>query len=168
LSNITKCVSSVLPNAIPVRAVAFNKHQNENWAVSWHQDRLISVREKHDVKGYLNWSCKSGLWHCEPPVEILKNMLAVRIHLDDSNSQSGGLEISKASHKFGKVPANKIREVVQQSEPILCNAETGDILIMKMLTLHRSKPLITDTSRRAIRIDYSAKTLPMLLQWEKN
>ena len=166
LANITKGVQSVLPKATPVRLVAFNKSNKKNWAVSWHQDRIISVFKKENVRGYSNWSRKAGLWHCEPPPPILKNMLAIRIHLDDADAQTGALEILKGSHKFGRVTADQINNIAHNCEPITCSAKTGDILIMKMLTLHRSKPSMRDAPRRAIRIDYSAVELPPPLQWE--
>lgn len=95
-------------------------------------------------------------------------MLAVRIDLDDVDRQTGGLELLARSHKFGKVIASQIEGVVANCDPVTCEAKAGDILIMKMLTLHRSKPSMRDTPRRAIRIDYSADTLPFPLQWEKN
>ena len=166
LADITRSVHSVLPKAIPVRLVAFNKSNKKNWAVSWHQDRIISVFKKENVRGYSNWSRKAGLWHCEPPENILENMLAIRVHLDDADSQTGALEILKGSHKFGKVTADQIKNIVDNCAPMTCSAKTGDILIMKMLTLHRSKPSMRDAPRRAIRIDYSADLLPPPLQWE--
>lgn len=93
-------------------------------------------------------------------------MLAIRIHLDDANDQNGALEILSASHRFGRVPASQTSAIVAQSSPISCDAKTGDILIMKMLTLHRSKSSNSVTDRRAIRIDYSADILPPPLRWE--
>lgn len=42
------------------RIVAFNKTAGANWAVPWHQDRVIAVAERHDVPGFSNWSCKAG------------------------------------------------------------------------------------------------------------
>ncbi|MEP3889095.1 MAG: phytanoyl-CoA dioxygenase family protein [Hellea sp.] len=166
LGNITKCVQSVLPDARPVRLVAFNKSNKKNWAVSWHQDRIISVCKKENVRGYSNWSRKAGLWHCEPPPPILENMLAVRAHLDEAEIQTGALEILSGSHQFGKVTADQINNVVDNCAPVTCLAKTGDLMIMKMLTLHRSKPSLRDAPRRAIRIDYSADILPTPLQWE--
>lgn len=166
LANITEFIRTRLPQAKPVRAVAFNKSQDENWALPWHQDRIISVNHKVDIAGYDNWSRKSGLWHCEPPVDILKDMLAVRVHLDDTAPETGAMEILKGSHTFGKVLAGQTADVVDQFEPVICNAKAGDILIMKMLTLHRSKASIRHAPRRAIRIDYSAGCLPSPLKWE--
>jgi predicted NAD/FAD-binding protein len=34
------------PDAIPVRAVLFDKSPDANWIVAWHQDRTIPVRER--------------------------------------------------------------------------------------------------------------------------
>lgn len=41
-----------LRGARPVRALLFDKTQDMNWALGWHQDRTIAVRERIDVPGY--------------------------------------------------------------------------------------------------------------------
>lgn len=166
LSNVTNHVRSVLPNAKPVRLVAFNKSQNENWSLPWHQDRVISLCRRESVKGYSNWSRKAGIWHCEAPVNILENMLAIRIHLDDADNQTGALEILNGSHQLGKVTADQLAGAATRCDPITCEAKIGDILMMKMLIIHRSRPSMRDAQRRAIRIDYSADILPAPLGWE--
>ena len=45
-------VSKLGPAARPVRCVLFDKRADTNWALGWHQDRTIAVREKHDVHGF--------------------------------------------------------------------------------------------------------------------
>ena len=153
---------------MPVRIVTFDKTADQNWQLPWHQDRVISVKAKKEVTGYTNWSRKSGLWHCEPPLKILNDMLAVRIHLDNSTAETGAIEILKGSHKYGKVYADKTPNIIGKCESIMCEAKTGDILIMKMLTLHRSQASKRDATRRAIRVDYSSEDLPASLEWEAN
>jgi len=44
-------------------------------------------------------------------------------------------------------------------------AEAGDILVLPMLTLHRSRPADTVKNRRVLRIDYARDALPEPLQW---
>lgn len=41
-----------------VRILLFNKTQNQNWFVPWHQDRTIAVQQRHEMPGYLNWTRK--------------------------------------------------------------------------------------------------------------
>src|SRR5690242_13805995 len=42
----------------PVRAILFDKNPDTNWAVAWHQDLTIAVRERIDVQGFGSWSLK--------------------------------------------------------------------------------------------------------------
>lgn len=77
-TNLHNLVGSLLPGGIPVRALVFNKSTDANWVVPWHQDRVIAVKDRHKVAGYKNWTKKSGVWHVEPPEEILENMVFAR------------------------------------------------------------------------------------------
>jgi len=45
--------------------------------VPWHQDRIIAVARKTQVPGSHNWSHQAGVWHCEPPGEVLQRMLTL-------------------------------------------------------------------------------------------
>ncbi|MGB8812057.1 MAG: phytanoyl-CoA dioxygenase family protein [Paracoccaceae bacterium] len=162
---ISRLIQSLLPSARATRAVFFNKTAQSNWGVPWHQDRIIAVQARHDVPGYDNWSEKSGQWHCEPPLALLDKMLFVRLHLDPTDADNGAMEIAVGSHREGAVPAAKAEARAARYETEVCAAERGDILILNMLTLHRSRPATTANSRRTLRIDYSADTLPAPLAW---
>jgi len=61
-------LEEALPRHRAVRAVAFDKSPSSNWALPWHQDRVIAVQERHVVDGFVNWTKKDGGWHCEPPL----------------------------------------------------------------------------------------------------
>src|SRR3989344_5826179 len=67
----------------PVHGIFFDKTPEANWKVAWHQDLTIAVAEKKEVLGFGPWSVKDGVVHVQPPMSVLENMLAVRIHLDD-------------------------------------------------------------------------------------
>lgn len=66
-----------------VRGLFFDKTPEANWTVPWHQDRSIAVRDRLEVEGYGPWSVKAGVVHVQPPAEVLRAMLTIRIHLDD-------------------------------------------------------------------------------------
>ena len=144
----------------PVRIVYFNKSDDANWAVPWHQDRVIAVKEKHEIDGYKNWSNKHGLWHCEPPLNILKQMLFVRIHLDDSTEENGAMEIAKGSHFEGFVTSKEAQGIAEKYETHLCEAKRGDVLVLNMMTLHRSLASRSLLSRRTLRVDFAGDILP--------
>jgi hypothetical protein len=148
-----------------VRVVSFNKTAEANWGVPWHQDRVIAVAEKQPVQGYGNWSRKAGMWHCEPPLAVLERMLFVRVHLDDSSAANGGMEIALGSHREGAVAAGEAERVARQYPGEVCQAQRGDVLVLKMLTLHRSQPATAALSRRVFRIDFTSGELPEPLRW---
>ena len=166
-SSLMQAICKIEPAAKPVRIVAFNKSQNMNWGVPWHQDRVISTAAKSDVAGYKNWTEKSGTWHCEPPQSVLEKMLFVRVHLDKSDHSNGAMEIAVGSHNAGMVKSDHAASVARKYPIEVCKAERGDVLILKMLTLHSSKPAVNTSGRRVLRIDFSPVDLPDPLAWLK-
>jgi phenylpyruvate tautomerase PptA (4-oxalocrotonate tautomerase family) len=166
IREVTRLAQQVLPEVQPVRVVSFDKTQTDNWALGWHQDRVIVVRERADFQGFSNWTRKNGVWHVEPPVEILEQMFFARVHLDAADERNGALEISLGSHLRRKIVEPDIGEVVKACPVELCVAELGDVLFAKALTLHRSTASAITHSRRAVRIDYSSASLPPPLLWE--
>ncbi|MEM6901121.1 MAG: phytanoyl-CoA dioxygenase family protein [Pseudomonadota bacterium] len=164
-SSLIRAVRRLSPNVVPVRVIAFNKSESANWGVPWHQDRVIAVSEKAEIAGYNNWTMKSGTWHCEPPLSILDGMLFVRIHLDDNDQSNGAMEIAVGSHSNGFVPSAEADSVAKTFPIETCEAKRGDVLILKMLTLHSSKPAQIQTGRRVFRIDFSSTQLPPPLAW---
>lgn len=61
--------------ARPVRAILFNKSHGANWALGWHQDRTICVKEKREAFGFGPWTIKAGMLHVEPPFDLLAGMV---------------------------------------------------------------------------------------------
>ena len=131
----------------------------------WHQDRVIAVKEKHDIEGFGAWTKKAGVWHTEPPIKILENMVFIRIHLDDCSAQNGALELALGSHKYGRIRSEDAVGIVQKLPQDICDAQRGDVLIAKALTLHRSYKSTSLSRRRALRIDYCSAALPQPLDW---
>jgi Phytanoyl-CoA dioxygenase (PhyH) len=168
LGPVNRLARMLLPGAIPVRVVAFNKSETENWALPWHQDRVIAVKERVEVPGYSNWTRKAGVWHVEPPIELLERMIFARVHLDAATPDNGALELALGTHALGRVAdADVARRVTDNGQdPELCLANRGDILFAAALTLHRSRASRSAAARRAARIDYSADSLPAPLEWE--
>lgn len=160
-----EAVEAFRSGAKPVRALSFDKTPNLNWSVPWHQDRVIALTGRHDAPGFSNWSQKAGVWHCEPPLNLLKRMLFVRIHLDDCGADNGAMEIALGSHRHGMVSAGEAEAVADACAQEVCTAVAGDILILDMLLLHRSRPTLNDAPRRVLRIDFSPDSLPEPLAW---
>jgi hypothetical protein len=165
LDPVTRHIDKLAMRMQPVRAVAFDKTERTNWVLPWHQDRVIAVAARHPVAGYDHWSEKQGVWHCQPPTAILSEMLFVRVHLDDADAQTGAMEIAVGSEVAGFVPAKEAESTANCYPREVCIARRGDILVLPMLTLHRSLAALVPASRRVLRIDYAASTLPPPLAW---
>lgn len=165
LAPIDAEIQTIVPKMNPVRALAFNKTAQTNWALPWHQDRVIAVKNRCALPEFGNWTQKDGEWHCEPPAQILDKMLFVRVHIDDGDAESGAMEIAVGSHKAGLVAANQAASTAMTYPHDTCTAARGDILILPMLTLHRSLAAPKPGARRVFRIDYAADRLPEPLEW---
>ena len=162
---IANALKSLMKEAFPTRIVAFDKTPDHNWSVPWHQDRVIAVAERSDVQGCSNWSHKGNTWHCEPSIDVLEHMLFIRVHLDDDIDGNGAMQIALGSHKQGRVAASDAQHIAERHDIETCVGKRGDILVLKMLTLHRSPPAQSASTRRVLRIDYANKPLPSPLAW---
>lgn len=155
----------LLPNARPVRVIAFNKTEANNWTLPWHQDRVVALHERVETPGFTNWTNKAGIWHAEPPIELLGRMIFARIHLDPADTENGCLQLALGTHAQGKIAAADADRIASAAPIENCVAERGDVLFAKALVLHRSSPSRSNDGRRAIRIDYCADPLPSTLEW---
>ncbi|RZL54105.1 MAG: phytanoyl-CoA dioxygenase [Sphingomonas sp.] len=124
--------------ARPVRAVLFDKHDGANWALGWHQDRVIEVAERIDVPGYGPWTVKQGRLHAAPPIALLETMLTVRIHLDPVPADNAPLCVAPGSHRLGYVAEDAIDDVVSRCGSMTCLAAAGTVWFYATPILHGS------------------------------
>lgn len=117
-------------DAFAVRGIFFDKTPDANWKVVWHQDVSIAVREKRDVAGFGPWSQKAGVWHVQPPQEILEGMVTVRLHLDTCLESNGALRVISHSHTKGKLSAMEIAAEREHEAETVCEVPQGGALIM--------------------------------------
>ncbi|MEM1391055.1 MAG: phytanoyl-CoA dioxygenase family protein [Pseudomonadota bacterium] len=165
-SNLAKELAALGVSSTPVRLVSFDKSDEANWGVPWHQDRVIAVKKTSEVKGYRNWVRKTDFWHCEPPINLLSEMLFVRIHIDPCNASNGAMEIAIGSHKHGLIKSCDASSLAISCPIETCEAEAGDVLILKALTLHRSGVATNQNRRRTLRVDYAKRNcLHPRLEW---
>lgn len=151
--------------AVPVKGILFDKTELANWAVPWHQDVTISVRQRCEVPGWDLWSEKGGIPHVQPPVEVLQQVLALRLHLDPCPAQNGALRVLPGSHRTGRLSESDLNQWRSQVPEVVCPAEAGDALLMRPLLLHASASSKSPTHRRVVHIEYSAISLPEPLEW---
>lgn len=151
--------------AMPVRALLFDKSPQRNWAVGWHQDRVIAVRERCDVQGYGPWSTKDGIPHVAPPADLLAGMVTLRLHLDPVGADNAPLLYAPGSHLLGMVPEGQVRQVVARCGERASLAMAGDVWAYATLILHASEPARSTGRRRVLHVDYAARGLPDGLEW---
>jgi len=155
-------------NLIPVRSILFDKTATENWPVAWHQDLTIAVNEKVDTDDYGPWSMKDGIVHVQPPEHLLKQMLTVRIHLDDTPATNGALKVIPGSHLKGKILSSEVKLHTSENEDV-CACAAGDVLLMYPLILHSSSKSKEPDRRRIVHFEYALQdALDMKLNWHES
>lgn len=156
-------------NIRPIKAILFDKTEGVNWSLRWHQDNVISLKERpanaDEFKGFEAWSEKVGIPHVRPPVEILASILAARIHIDDCPTDNGALQVIPGSHAHGRLSDDEIYKWKQSGKIVICPARKGDVLFMRPLLLHSSSKSEKPVHRRVLHIEYTAMDLPGGLDW---
>lgn len=148
-----------------VRSIYFDKPETSNWYVSYHQDLTISVDKKIDLENFGPWTVKQNQFAVQPPLDILENIITIRIHLDDTDQDNGALRVIQKSHSK-KIYRPETIDWTIETETI-CNVEKGGLMIMKPLLLHSSSRTTNNKKRRVIHIEFSNKELPTELQWSE-
>lgn len=152
-------------NAFVVRGILFDKTEDANWKVPWHQDVTIAVKDRVDADGFGPWSTKQGIQHVQPPAYVLEKMLSVRIHLDDCPATNGALRVIPGSHLEGKLDESVITDKIQGRDAVTCAMSAGGALMMRPLLLHSSSASETPQHRRVVHLDYASVRLPNGLRW---
>jgi ectoine hydroxylase-related dioxygenase (phytanoyl-CoA dioxygenase family) len=147
-----------------VRGTLFDKNPAANWSLFWHQDSIITVREKRDVPGFSKWSRKAGVWHVEPPHEVFERMLTLRLHLDDCGERNGPLRVLAGSHG-GRWLDHSVDEWKRSETEVVCTVSSGGVVAMRPLLLHASAQAESPNHRRVLHIEYAAEDLPGGLEW---
>ena len=153
--------------AAAVRALFFDKTPAANWRLGWHQDRAVSVASKCLTGGFGPWTVKAGVHHALAPAHVLESMVAVRLHLDDADATNGALEFILGSHAVGVLAAHEVGEYAASHSTRVCETQSGDAVLMRPLTIHRSAKSDSARHRRVIHIEYAAGPLPAPLEWNE-
>ena len=133
----------------------------------WHQDLTVAARERVDLPGYGPWTDKAGVPHVQPPVEVLEQMLAIRVHLDPCSAENGPVRVIDGTHRFGRLAAEAIDQIRADRSESVCVAAEGALLAFRPLLLHASSPATRPDHRRVIHIEYAAQSLASPLVWHR-
>ena len=150
-----KLLKPLMPkNVVVVQCNYFSKDTKNNWYVTPHRDLSIPVKHQNSSNEWSGWSKKEGTLYVQPPKKVLAKMIAVRIHLEDNNSENGALEVVAGSHK----------NLTQQGERRLSLVPQGGALIMRPLLLHSSTKLKSG-KRRVLHFVFGPEKLPDNMEW---
>jgi hypothetical protein len=146
-----------------VRVLYFDKPPNQSWALPWHKDMTIAVRDNRlPSRVFAKPTSKAGVPHVEAPREVLERMLTARIHLDDVTEENGPLKVIPGSHHAEKVLTDAT------AHPVAVLAERGDVLLMRPLLDHASGKALPETPRhrRILHLEFAAdRELPDGYAW---
>jgi len=147
-----------------VRVLYFDKPPGQSWALPWHKDMTIAVKDnRRPSRHFGKPTRKAGVPHVEAPEALLERMLTVRVHLDTVTDENGPLKVLPGSHRFGKCHGDDAGAVPQA---IL--VERGDVLLMRPLLVHASgkSQVPTDRHRRVLHLEFAAvRQLPDGFTW---
>lgn len=148
-----------------VKSIYFDKPEQSNWFVAYHQDLTISVDKKAELPGFGPWTVKQNQFAVQPPLDILQRNFTIRIHLDDTDKHNGALKVVPGSHAKGVYRPETI-DWSTETEAI-CEVSKGGIMIMRPLLLHASNRTTNQARRRVIHIEFSNVMLPYGLNWSE-
>jgi hypothetical protein len=164
ISPLLDVLTAVLgPDCGLVRALFFDKPPGQTWALPWHKDVTIAVRDNRLPSArFEKPTRKAGVPHVEAPLEVLQGMLTARIHLDAVTDENGPLKVIPGSHRSGTTLAPPT------VAPTVLHAARGDVLLMRPLLAHCSGKSSPDTSRhrRVLHLEFaSSPFLPDGYAW---
>jgi hypothetical protein len=161
---LAECLAAVLgPGFGLVRTLFFDKPPRQTWALPWHKDLTVAVRDnRRPGTQFAKPTRKAGVPHAEAPLTVLEQMLTARIHLDDVTDENGPLKVVPGSHKTGKALT------LDLAPPRVLHAAAGDVLLMRPLVAHCSGKSQAGTGRhrRVLHLEFAASAkLPDGYEW---
>ncbi len=146
-----------------VRALFFDKPPDRTWALAWHKDTAIAVKDNSlSSASFSRPTVKAGVPHVVACDSILRRMLTLRIHFDQVTDENGPLEVVPGSH----TSSTAIGVGTDAAVPI--HAQPGDVLAMRPMITHGSGASQAGTMRhrRILHLEFSADAiLPDGFSW---
>jgi hypothetical protein len=153
-------------NRTAIQCTYFAKLPSRNWLVTLHQDLSIPVAERAADAPCTAWSEKEGTWFCQPPADLLAQLVAVRVHLDDSTEANGPLRVVPGSHRLGRIASDEIAAHRRRLGEVACVAPRRSLVAMRPLLLHASSKAISASPRRVLHYVFGPSELPWGLRWK--
>ena len=146
-------------DAFPYRATLFEKSADANWLVVWHQDTALPLRARLDVQGWGPWSVKERVLYAHAPASVLSQVLALRVHLDNSTADNGPLRALPRTHTVGVLSDESLHELSTRISPVDCTVPKGGVVAMRPLIVHASSKSRIEAPRRVLHVEYAASEL---------
>ena len=141
--------------AFPFRATLFDKSATANWLVVWHQDTALPLKERREIAGWGPWSVKDGVQYAHAPASALEQVVALRVHLDDSTKENGPLRVLPGTHTLGVLTDEEIHDLSRRVAEEECLVPRGRLLAMRPLIVHASSKAQSEMPRRVLHIEYA-------------
>jgi ectoine hydroxylase-related dioxygenase (phytanoyl-CoA dioxygenase family) len=141
--------------AVPFKATLFDKSADANWLVAWHQDTALPLMARGDLAEWGPWSEKAGIVYAHAPARALQRVVALRMHLDDSNPDNGPLRVLPGTHELGLLSDEQAHDCARALPAEVCCVAAGGIVVMRPLLVHASSKAGSDAPRRVIHIEYA-------------
>jgi len=156
-----------LNGCVAFQCTYFDKSDVVNWSVPIHQDLAIPVAERVEHQELRGWSIKEGGLFVQPPATVLDNLLAVRLHLDNSDPDNGPLRVVPGSHRHGRLGDEVQSALRTEAGEVECVVGRGGVIAMKPLLLHASAKSTSSKPRRVLHFVYGPASLPLGLSWAR-
>jgi ectoine hydroxylase-related dioxygenase (phytanoyl-CoA dioxygenase family) len=149
-----------------VQCTYFEKTRDKNWLVTLHQDLSIPVAERVAHPALTGWSEKEGALYVQPTLEVLQDLVAVRLHIDACGAEDGPLRVVPGTHGMGLIPAQAGPALRDARGEITCLAAPGDVVLMRPLALHASSKATGHSRRKVLHFLFGPPKLPHGLRWQ--
>jgi hypothetical protein len=147
-------------SAIPFRATLFEKLPDSNWLITWHHDTALPLIQRLESPGWGPWSLKDGVIYAHAPAIALEQVVALRVHLDDSTPENGPLRVLPGTQTRGVLTDEEIRSLAENPQAVNGRMPLGGIVAMRPLVVHASSKSQTSAPRRVVHIEYAASANP--------
>ena len=150
---------------VAVQCTSFEKSVERNWLVPVHQDVAIAVAARIDDAALSGWSNKSGTWFVQPPLAVLEQLVAVRLHIDPCGLDDGPLNVVRGSHRDGRLDDKHALALRDARGTVACPVPRGGAMLMRPLLLHASSKSTGASRRRVLHFLFGPPELPCGLAW---
>jgi ectoine hydroxylase-related dioxygenase (phytanoyl-CoA dioxygenase family) len=95
--------------------------------------------------------------YAHAPREALEQVVALRVHLDDSTAENGPLRVIPDSHCDGVLSDAEVQERASKSQGVECIVAKGGVIAMRPLVIHASSKTENNLPRRVLHIEYASR-----------